>query len=161
RPGARPAAKQMCSCHRYDRRGGHASAGGVGLAQLAPVQARLNERLEERMSGGWLRFELGMALHRQEPRMVPQLNYLDQFAIRARAGDDQPIGLELLPILIVELIAVPVPFVNEKTAIGLVSPAAFLERAGVRPQPHRPALVHNRVLLIEQADDRMAAMGVD
>ena len=61
-----------------------------------PGQAGLDEAAEQRMRLRRLRLELRMALHRQEPGMVAQLDHLDQLAVGAGAGDDQAVGRELL-----------------------------------------------------------------
>ncbi len=61
---------------------------------------------------GRLRLELGVELHGQEPGMVGLLDDLDDRAVGARAGGDEAVLLEVLPIGVVELVAMAVPFVD-------------------------------------------------
>src|SRR5882757_10055006 len=77
---------------------------------FAPLYARLDETLEQRVRLGRLRFELRMALDREEPRMVAQLDHFDQLAVGTRAGDDKPVGFELGTELVVELEAMAMAF---------------------------------------------------
>ena len=76
--------------------------------------------------------------------------------------------LVCLLILVVELVAVPVPLFDQRLlAVCLVHPAAFRELAVVGPQPHRAAHVRHRLLLLHQVDDgvlgvcrHLAAVGI-
>src|SRR5438105_2558356 len=55
----------------------------------------------------------------------------------------------------------PVPLVDLQAAVGLVSLAGLDQRARVRAEPHGAAQVGDGVLLVEQADDGMAAVLID
>ena len=48
---------------------------------------------------------------------VRQLDHLHQFAVRARAGEDHAVRGELLAILIVELVAMAVAFLDQLAAV--------------------------------------------
>jgi hypothetical protein len=51
--------------------------GSGGCFSQASIQTRPQKLAEERMGGGWLRFEFRMALHGDEPRMVSQFDDFD------------------------------------------------------------------------------------
>ena len=73
-------------------------------------------------NSGWaavgLRFELGVVLHGQEPRMLGQLDDLDQRAVGAGAGELHAVGRELLAVDVVELVAVAVPLGDPLAAVA-------------------------------------------
>src|SRR5689334_8124830 len=60
--------------------------GGGRCFSIAAVQAGPHELAEEWVGGRRFRLELGVALHRQEPRVVAQFDHLDQPAVGAGAG---------------------------------------------------------------------------
>src|SRR4051812_14510335 len=93
------------------RGGGEGGAAGdlSFFFSLASVQRGLHETPEQRVSLCRLRLELGVTLHRQEPRVVAQLDHLDELAVWAEAREEHAVGRELLAVLVVELVAVPVP----------------------------------------------------
>src|SRR5262245_19991729 len=64
---------------------------------------RLDKPAKQRMRLCRLRFELRMALHRQVPGMVAQLNHFDELAVWTRSCHLQAVGGELLAKLVVEL----------------------------------------------------------
>src|SRR5438128_5965952 len=82
------------------------------LLPAMPCQRCLDERAEKGMCRGRFGFELRMALHCQEPRMIAQLDHLDELAVGTRARDFQAVRGELLAKLVVELVAVPMPLLD-------------------------------------------------
>ena len=64
-------------------------------------------------NSGWaavgFALEFRMELHRHEPRMVGQLDDLDQRAVGAGAGEHHAVGRELLAVDVVELVAMAMP----------------------------------------------------
>src|SRR5438552_372584 len=82
-PGRTPSSFPRGAWERGSRgRGEGGTAGGFSLFFcLAPVQGRLDEAPEQRVRGRRLRLELGVALHRDEPRMIRQLDHLGQLAV--------------------------------------------------------------------------------
>ena len=71
----------------------------LGAARFAACEGGGDEVAEQRVGLRRLRLELRVALHGQEPRVVRQLDHLDQLAVGARAGDDQAVRLELLAVV--------------------------------------------------------------
>ena len=64
------------------------------------------------------RLELGMELAGAEPRVVRQLDDLDQPLVRRRARDDQAVRDELRAQGVVDLVAVAVALVDHRLAVG-------------------------------------------
>src|SRR5581483_7893239 len=131
------------------------------FADLPPPQGGMDETLEQRMGCRRFRLELGMALHRQEPRMVAQLDHFDELAVGAGAGHLQAVGGELLAELIVELIAMAMTLAHHHLAVRLLRLASFHELAWIRSESHRAPLVGNRVLLVEHAHHGVTAIAVE
>ena len=77
------------------------------------------------------RLELRMCLRGDEPRVILDLDHLDEAVIRQRAGDDQSLLLQGAAELIVELEAVAMALMDEVRAICLFSMRAIGERAGI------------------------------
>src|SRR6185295_2659816 len=70
--------------------------------RLAPgsvmLEGRLDEAAEQRMAVHRPRLQLGMELARDEPRMAPELDHLDQRAVGGEAGEHEATRLELLAV---------------------------------------------------------------
>src|SRR5262249_44652487 len=77
------------------------------------------------------------------------------------ARHEQAVDGELLAVLIVQLVAVPVPLVDQDVAVGLVGQAALDQLARVRPQAHGAAFFGDGVLLVEHAHHRMRTIAVE
>ena len=106
-------------------------------------------------------FELRMELRADEPRMILDLDYLDETVIRQCAGNHHARLRELLPIDVVELIAVAMALMDELHAIGRrrIRPQAHLAR--ISTQAHRAALFLDIDLRAHEVDDRMRGLGVE
>jgi len=62
----------------------------LGFGLRSPViESRAHERSKQRMRLQWLRFEFGMELAAQEPRMIGQLANLDVDAVRSLSGEPE------------------------------------------------------------------------
>ena len=85
------------------------------------------------MSLGWFRLEFRMTLHRHEPGMVRQLDYLNQLTIGTRATELHPMRRELRAVLVVKFVAMPVAFGNQERTIGTRGPAPFRQCEGYCP----------------------------
>jgi hypothetical protein len=79
----------------------------------------LHEPRKQRVWPGGLRLELRMVLHGYIPRMRRDFHNLNQRTIGTKTHGTQPVGFELLPIGIVELVTVAVPLGN---LLGTVAP---------------------------------------
>src|ERR1035438_4986029 len=100
---------------------------------------RGDKRLEQRVRLHGLRFKLGMELASQEPWMVGNFADLDVCAVRRLSRNPQPGRFQALFIFAVELIAVPVAFVDFALAIRFIREARFDEAARPASQPHGAA----------------------
>src|SRR5262245_57759793 len=139
-------------------------AGGVGLP-LAALGAALDggpdESGKQRLCGRWFRFEFRMKLHGEKPRMIGQLDDLDELAVRARAGKGKAVGDELLPIHVVELVAVAMPLCYSLFTVGFTGPRSIRQRRGLGTQPHGAAFVGDVLLLVQKADHRVRRVLVE
>ncbi len=92
----------------------------------APLERRGDEPAEQRVRPGRPRAELGVRLggHEVRVRLARQLDELDQPAVGRRAGDDQPGGFERRPVVVVDLVAVPVPLFDVRLAVHLADDAS-------------------------------------
>src|SRR5512141_2534282 len=93
-----------------------------------------------------------MELSRDKPRMIRKLNHLHQVVVRADTAEDHSFRGEKGLKCIVHFVAVAMPFVDEISMICLVSFRSLLEVAGVRTQPHRPAVLFDLLLFQHHID---------
>src|SRR6266481_1364129 len=102
-----------------------------------------------------------MELAADEPRMVGELDDLDQRLIRRDAAENQPGAAELLAIRVVELVAVAMPFVDLALAVEPCRERVLAQHARVRAEPHGAALARHHVLALHEMNDRMRRAVVD
>src|SRR5947208_9540088 len=76
-----------------------------------------DEAFEQRMRLVRFAAEFGMKLAGDEEGVVLQFDHLDQLAVGRSAAEDEVRFLELVAISIVELVTVPVPFVDDERAV--------------------------------------------
>src|SRR5947207_9243987 len=90
------------------------------------------------------RFELGMKLYADEPRVILVLDHLGQEPVGRHAGKSHAVLLEPVLVAGIDLIAVAVTLGNFDGAVYFAHPAAALEQGGIGAKPHRAAkiLVH-------------------
>src|SRR5437762_1002157 len=93
--------------------------------------------------------------------MARQLDDLDELAVRAGAAEREAVRGELLPIDVIELVAVAMPLHDGWLAIRLAGERAFSECRRLSAQPHRAAFVCDVPLLVQKADDRMGSVFVE
>ena len=134
---------------------GHPGTAGV------PLHRRGHEAGEQRVGRRRLALELGMKLDSDEPGMVGQLDDLHEGARRVRAGDHEPRLLQGRPVLGIELVAVPVSFGDSPAPVGGGRPRALDEDRRLGPESHRAPLVHDRVLLVHEADHGVGCVAVE
>ena len=92
--------------------------------------------------------------------MAGQLHDLHQPPVGREACKRQAGCRELLPVVIVELVAVAVALVNMLPAIGRRRPAALHQLTGPAAKAHGAALVRDIHLIRHQVDDRIGGPGV-
>src|SRR5207253_4444281 len=97
--------------------------------------------------------ELGMELGRQKPRMMLQLDDLDQTTVRRDSAQHEAVLDEPITIGIVQFVAVPMPFVHFELAIGFKGSRALLDRARITSQAHGAALVFDAALIVHEINN--------
>src|SRR3989442_1891455 len=123
---------------------------GLGLAGLV-LQRGLDERRKERMSAAGRRSEFRMELAADEPGVRRQLDHLAQLLALGEAGNAQALVLQSLHVLVVDLVAVAVAFVDHVRAVDLARQAHGLERCALSAQAHRPAEIGLFVAALDAA----------
>ena len=98
------------------------------------------------------RLELGVELAGHEPRVVLQLDDLDEPAVRRLTAQEHPGGLERLAVAVVHLEPMAVPLVDDLLAVDRSRLRAGRQPRRVQPQPHRPALVLHVALVGHEVD---------
>ena len=93
--------------------------------------------------------------------MIGHLHDLDERVIGVRSREQHAVSLELLPIGVVEFVAMSVPFLNLSFIITGPCLGAFAETRWLCAKSHRAALLNDVALIIEQADDGMMGIGVE
>ena len=87
-----------------------------------PIQCRFNEALEEWLWCRWFRLEFGMELNGDEPRVVRDLDNLDQISIRTGSRGDHTSGYEIVAVFGIEFVSMPMPLRNGNRAITPLGP---------------------------------------
>src|SRR5579872_1645384 len=131
----------------------------LGGAQFHLVDAALQERGADEVPEQRVRpvrpgAELGVELARHEPRVLRQLDDLDQSPVGRHAAEDHPVLVHHLAVLVVELEAMAVALVDDFLAISLERARARQQLARVKAEPHRAAHLVDVALLGHQVDDR-------
>src|SRR5437763_12112228 len=136
------------------------------LYPIAPAFARtaergLDELAEERRRPRRPRLELRMELRGDEPRVVRQLDDLDQAPLLEGAADDEAGVDEPLAVGVVDLVTVPVAFGDHRlAAVDVTRPGAVDELDRLRPQAHRAAEILDVLLLGQEVDHRVRRLGI-
>src|SRR3954451_6430474 len=87
----------------------------------------------------WLRFELGMELTAEVPRVIRNFTDLDVHAVGCLSTDLQATCCQHVFELTIELIAMPVTFTDLCGFVRRAREAAFRQLARICAQAHRPA----------------------
>src|SRR2546422_3126691 len=109
---------------------------GLGLAGLV-LQSGLDDSGKERMAAAGRRGEFRVELAADQPGMRRQLDHFAQLLALGEAGNAQALVLQSLHVLVVDLIAVAVAFVDHVRAVDLAREAPGLERCALSAQAHR------------------------
>jgi hypothetical protein len=103
-----PANRNALACHAKQKR--YTRCGAEPRAKWRSSAAAMNPAVK---------------LHGHEPRVVFQLDHLNQRAVGTGARGHQPVGSELLPVNVIELIAMAVALGDYKLAVASGRLAAF------------------------------------
>src|SRR4051794_5394585 len=132
--------------------------------RLTPVALPLRrpyEALEQRVRLHRLRFELGMELAAQIPRMVRDLTDLDVRIVGRLAGDFQSRRLQPLLVFTIEFVAVAMALVDLAHSVGLVGHAALGQPAGPASEPHGAAQLVDSLQFAEFENDAVRRARVE
>src|SRR6185436_15931901 len=99
-------------------------------------------------------------LARDEPRMVGELHDLDEASLLERPRDHEPALDEAWPVLVVHLIAMAVPLVDDRLAVRVPRASPLDELDRLRAEAHRAPEVLDLLLLGEQVDHRIGGLGI-
>src|SRR6266702_1558048 len=127
---------------------------GLVLAGLV-IQSGLDESGKERMAAAGRRSEFRVELAADQPGMRRQLDHFAQLLALGEAGNAQALVLQSLHVLVVDLVAVTVAFVDHVRAVDLAREAPRLERGALSAQAHRPAEIG---LFVAALDAAVAAL---
>src|SRR3954470_14353601 len=101
-----------------------------------------------------------MELARDEPRMVRELDDLDEPPFLEGAGDDEPGLDQLLAEEVVHLVAVPVPLEDHRLAVGVARTRSIAGLHRLRAEPHGPSEVLDALLLGQEVDHGVRRLGI-
>ncbi len=107
------------------------------------------------------RFQLGMELTADEPRVIGQLDYLHQRAVGREPSATHPILGQDVAVRVVHFVAVTVPFADLLAAVDLGRSRAGPQAAGVRSEPHGTPHVLDVALRIHERDHRILALRLE
>ena len=102
-----------------ERRSVSAASTATAARGPRPLERRADEPAEQRGRPRRSRLELRVELARDEPRVIGQLDDLDEPPLLERSGDDETGVDELVAELVVDLVAVPVALVDRRLAVDL------------------------------------------
>lgn len=101
------------------------------------------------------RFELRMKLAANKPWMVRQFNHFDDLMIWGEPAQHHPAGYQNIPVMIINLITMTVPFMNKRRLIGRIGARVLMKDAGIQPQPHGSVRFFKARLIWHQVNDRV------
>src|SRR5688572_5289644 len=90
-----------------------------------------NEAREQWMRARWPGAQFRMELHADEPRMILQLDDLDQRPVGRQAAESESVGDELVPIAVGDLVPVSVTLTDFGNAVDLSGARSALQAARV------------------------------
>ena len=115
--------------------------------------ADADEFSKERMRVERFRTEFWMELNGDEPGVVRELDDLDELAVRRFSGHEESMLREGLLIGPVELVAMPMPFVNDVAVVNLPSTGLLGKLTRILAQSHRAAQVIDGQKVTEFVDN--------
>src|SRR6202165_5635485 len=112
-----------------------------------------------RTSGARLKFRMELAS--DEPWMGRKLDDLDERAIWRQTAEVQSVLDESVTVLVVDLVAVPMPLTHLRRSIDRRGLSSDSKPAGIGTESHRPTHVGDVLLAFHQRDDRVLAFGLE
>ena len=122
-----------------------------------PIQRGADQTAEERVRAVRAAFELRVVLDAHEEGQIVQLHGLYQVPAGRHAREREPRPRELLPIIVVEFIAVAVALLNKRLPVTAVHRRPHHDLAGIGAQAQRAALVNPVTLARHEVDNLVFA----
>ena len=119
---------------------------------------RGDEPGEQRMRARGPRLQLGMELAADEPRMIRQLDDLDELAVGREAAQLHAVLDEQLAVLVRDFITMAMALAHLRLAVDLGGARAARQPARIRAEAHRAAHVRHVLLRFHQRDDGIVAL---
>mgnify|MGYP001677499098 CR=1 FL=1 len=107
------------------------------------------------------RFQLGVELRADKPRMVLDLDDLDEAVVGQRSRDGKPRTLKLGTKIVVELVAVAMALTDFFLRVSGKALRAFPKLARISPQAHCTSLVLDVLLREHEVDDGMLRLVIE
>ena len=133
----------------------------LGLAAVRDRDRGGDEAVEQRMRPLGPALELGMELAGHEPRVVLQLDDLDEPPVGRLAGQEHAGRLERLAVAVVHLEAMAMALVDDLLAVDRRRLGAGGQLGRVEAEAHRAALVLHVALVRHEVDDRVLGEHVE
>src|SRR5687768_947708 len=114
---------------------------------------------EQRVRARRTRFELGVELTAEEPRVLRILDDLDELAVRADAGETHPMFGKGVAKAVGDLVTVAMPLADLRNAIHFGRFRSAVQARGIRPQAHRSSHVRHVLLRLHERDHGVVALG--
>ena len=122
---------------------------------------RRDEALEQRMRLVRLAHEFRMELARNVKGMIFQFDDFHELAVGRRAAENEAGLLKFLAVVVVELVAMAMAFVDDEGAVKLSCLRADGELARLRAEAHRAALLGDFALRVKERDDGVRGVFVE
>ena len=106
------------------------------------------------MRAVWPGFKFRVGLCGDEPGMIRNLNHLDDPSVRGDAGQLHTVFRQGLAVIVVDLIAVAVTFVDRFLSVQPIGFGGFVQDAGIRTETQGSADILDVVLVRHQMNDR-------
>src|ERR1700680_2766279 len=106
------------------------------------------------MAAAWIRSEFGMELAAAEPGMAGELHHLAQISGGGTLGpgtDREPGRLEAWQVVIVDFVAMPVPFGDRRRAVDFMRERSGHHLAGLRAETHGTSKIGAMVAALDRA----------
>ena len=105
-------------------------------------------------------FQFRMGLCCDEPGMFRNLYHLYDPSVRGEAGELHAMTGEILPVVVVDFVAVPVPLFYFFTLIKSVCLGSFIQDTGICAEAESSSNIFHTYLVRHDMDDRMGGIGI-
>src|SRR5258706_6467891 len=141
--------------------GGRARGRAAATNALLVLQRGAHEAREQRVGAHRPRLELRVELAADEPRVIGQLDHLDERAVRRQPRATHPELGEDIAVRIGDLVAVAVSLAHFARAVHLGHARPGAQPAGIGAEPHGAAHLLDAFLRAHQGYDRVLTLGLE